>query len=53
MVEQEVLRHLLTVVLSVAEFVKFLEQLLAKHNVECAPPRTAPRMLDKVSQNNE
>ena len=30
------------------EFVKFLEEVLLKHGVECSPPRTAPRMLDKV-----
>ena len=31
------------------EFTKFLDELLVKNNVECSPPRTAARMLDKVS----
>ncbi len=31
-----------------AEFVQFLDDLLKKHEVECSPPRTAARMLDKV-----
>lgn len=30
------------------EFVKFLDDLLVKNGVECSPPRTAPRMLDKL-----
>lgn len=32
----------------ISEFVQFLDELLVKNNVECSPPRTAPRMLDKV-----
>ncbi len=31
------------------EFTKFLDDLLVKNGVECSPPRTAARMLDKVS----
>ena len=30
------------------EFRKFLDDLCIKNNVECGPPRTAARMLDKV-----
>ena len=33
-----------------AEFVEFLDGVLKKNNVECGHPRTAARMLDKVSQ---
>jgi hypothetical protein len=33
---------------SFVEFTKFLDDLLVKNNVECSPPRTAARMLDKV-----
>lgn len=31
------------------EAVKFLSDLCEKHGVECPPPRTAARLLDKVT----
>lgn len=31
------------------EAARFLDQLCVKHAVECPPPRTAARLLDKVS----
>lgn len=35
--------------LHTAEASKFLDQLCVKHDVECSPPRTASRLLDKVN----
>lgn len=34
--------------LQTPEATKFLSDLCEKHNVECTPPRTAARLLDKV-----
>ena len=30
------------------EFTKFLNDVCVKNNVDCSPPRTASRLLDKV-----
>lgn len=35
--------------LGTPEAAKVLSDLCAKHNIECPPPRTAARLLDKVS----
>ena len=36
---------------SLAAFTKFLDDLCVQHSVDCSPPRTAPRLLDKASIN--
>ena len=35
---------------STVDFSKFLDDLCTKNKVECPPPKTSARMLDKVRQ---